>query len=135
MMGFKASPCRTGFAGVGEAGGRGRPCHGLSRIGAGGPSGQPGAHLNFSADQAPWAPALGAGRREAMYLPSASTSRAPNTLAPYLSMSVWGSLTIQSHFSVLAKTGSVTSMPPAIRSEEHTSELQSPDHLVCRLLL
>src|SRR5258708_30063196 len=25
--------------------------------------------------------------------------------------------------------------PVAIRSEEHTSELQSPDHLVCRLLL
>src|SRR5258708_23985156 len=25
--------------------------------------------------------------------------------------------------------------PPNIRSEEHTSELQSPDHLVCRLLL
>src|SRR5258708_31238497 len=24
---------------------------------------------------------------------------------------------------------------PDIRSEEHTSELQSPDHLVCRLLL
>src|SRR5258708_26230936 len=24
---------------------------------------------------------------------------------------------------------------PAPRSEEHTSELQSPDHLVCRLLL
>src|SRR5258708_9190522 len=24
---------------------------------------------------------------------------------------------------------------PADRSEEHTSELQSPDHLVCRLLL
>src|SRR5438552_14832752 len=24
---------------------------------------------------------------------------------------------------------------PASRSEEHTSELQSPDHLVCRLLL
>src|SRR5258708_21317052 len=24
---------------------------------------------------------------------------------------------------------------PACRSEEHTSELQSPDHLVCRLLL
>src|SRR5258708_26655677 len=28
-------------------------------------------------------------------------------------------------------TGSMT----AFRSEEHTSELQSPDHLVCRLLL
>src|SRR5258708_18164866 len=27
------------------------------------------------------------------------------------------------------------SVPPATRSEEHTSELQSPDHLVCRLLL
>src|SRR5258708_13557780 len=26
-------------------------------------------------------------------------------------------------------------MPKATRSEEHTSELQSPDHLVCRLLL
>src|SRR5258708_37164087 len=25
--------------------------------------------------------------------------------------------------------------PPEGRSEEHTSELQSPDHLVCRLLL
>src|SRR5947208_3971716 len=25
--------------------------------------------------------------------------------------------------------------PPASRSEDHTSELQSPDHLVCRLLL
>src|SRR5258708_18532737 len=25
--------------------------------------------------------------------------------------------------------------PPSSRSEEHTSELQSPDHLVCRLLL
>src|SRR5438552_12761902 len=24
---------------------------------------------------------------------------------------------------------------PLVRSEEHTSELQSPDHLVCRLLL
>src|SRR5207244_12460193 len=26
-------------------------------------------------------------------------------------------------------------LKPARRSEEHTSELQSPDHLVCRLLL
>src|SRR5207244_11643560 len=26
-------------------------------------------------------------------------------------------------------------IPITIRSEEHTSELQSPDHLVCRLLL
>src|SRR5258708_28582956 len=26
-------------------------------------------------------------------------------------------------------------LPRKLRSEEHTSELQSPDHLVCRLLL
>src|SRR5947208_12881700 len=29
----------------------------------------------------------------------------------------------------------VDSVPSCVRSEEHTSELQSPDHLVCRLLL
>src|SRR5258708_24493219 len=29
----------------------------------------------------------------------------------------------------------MSSMSVAVRSEEHTSELQSPDHLVCRLLL
>src|SRR5438552_13768980 len=28
-----------------------------------------------------------------------------------------------------------TRTAPPVRSEEHTSELQSPDHLVCRLLL
>src|SRR5258708_28313510 len=33
-----------------------------------------------------------------------------------------------------ALTGPAVSRPFA-RSEEHTSELQSPDHLVCRLLL
>src|SRR5258708_10230721 len=36
------------------------------------------------------------------------------------------------------KTSRKKARPPeaaAIRSEEHTSELQSPDHLVCRLLL
>src|SRR6266487_4992410 len=41
----------------------------------------------------------------------------------------------QSRFTV--KAGIVTGRPPltAARSEEHTSELQSPVHLVCRLLL
>src|SRR5438552_5786072 len=35
-----------------------------------------------------------------------------------------------------ARVTSVSSAsPPRMRSEEHTSELQSPDHLVCRLLL
>src|SRR5438552_13831963 len=32
-------------------------------------------------------------------------------------------------------TNSSPSSPESTRSEEHTSELQSPDHLVCRLLL
>src|SRR5258708_36469723 len=32
-------------------------------------------------------------------------------------------------------TTTATVLAHAIRSEEHTSELQSPDHLVCRLLL
>src|SRR5258708_31617082 len=33
-------------------------------------------------------------------------------------------------------TRKVIALPPfCLRSEEHTSELQSPDHLVCRLLL
>src|SRR5258708_28825537 len=31
--------------------------------------------------------------------------------------------------------GAVAVRRRALRSEEHTSELQSPDHLVCRLLL
>src|SRR5947208_3681485 len=31
--------------------------------------------------------------------------------------------------------GGPIELPCIIRSEEHTSELQSPDHLVCRLLL
>src|SRR5258708_7990562 len=32
-------------------------------------------------------------------------------------------------------TGNGMTVAAGIRSEEHTSELQSPDHLVCRLLL
>src|SRR5258708_21242848 len=36
------------------------------------------------------------------------------------------------HATVGQECGNV---PHIVRSEEHTSELQSPDHLVCRLLL
>src|SRR5947208_7939477 len=35
----------------------------------------------------------------------------------------------------VAAAGTPVGRAPARRSEEHTSELQSPDHLVCRLLL
>src|SRR5258708_11210082 len=34
-----------------------------------------------------------------------------------------------------ARRSSSAAQSPESRSEEHTSELQSPDHLVCRLLL
>src|SRR5258708_17528534 len=34
-----------------------------------------------------------------------------------------------------AQAGRRRELYPRLRSEEHTSELQSPDHLVCRLLL
>src|SRR5258708_16441387 len=40
--------------------------------------------------------------------------------------------------AAVLRSCSCTSLPETIaagRSEEHTSELQSPDHLVCRLLL
>src|SRR5258708_15152257 len=35
----------------------------------------------------------------------------------------------------LGTSGAARTAEPKARSEEHTSELQSPDHLVCRLLL
>src|SRR5207244_13387468 len=35
----------------------------------------------------------------------------------------------------VVRLAGIRSEEPASRSEEHTSELQSPDHLVCRLLL
>src|SRR5258708_27021305 len=38
-------------------------------------------------------------------------------------------------FGMPAQLPQTAITPPAERSEEHTSELQSPDHLVCRLLL
>src|SRR5690348_18388092 len=43
------------------------------------------------------------------------------------------------YFSFICSSGRRSTVPPAFstrsRSEEHTSELQSPVHLVCRLLL
>src|SRR5258708_22252696 len=54
----------------------------------------------------------------------------PSGFAPWLAQKAISSAT--THAIVGPRT------PPkslAFRSEEHTSELQSPDHLVCRLLL
>src|SRR5258708_27140223 len=38
-------------------------------------------------------------------------------------------------FEVAGSDGKYSAAEAKLRSEEHTSELQSPDHLVCRLLL
>src|SRR5258708_9070216 len=44
----------------------------------------------------------------------------------------WNSPLIPRHFAQFARARAKQN---SNRSEEHTSELQSPDHLVCRLLL
>src|SRR6185436_20797628 len=55
-----------------------------------------------------------------------------STLFPYTTLfrshRASGATAAQRRLQVLAR-------PTPMRSEEHTSELQSPDHLVCRLLL
>src|SRR5258708_39633021 len=49
---------------------------------------------------------------------------------------LWTTYKIAEMWGRMSKTRKpVTSCAAACRSEEHTSELQSPDHLVCRLLL
>src|SRR5690348_18444696 len=55
-----------------------------------------------------------------------------STLFPYTTLfrSIFGP-----HRIALGDGGDIGAVVAAIRSEEHTSELQSPVHLVCRLLL
>src|SRR5712671_1307849 len=56
-----------------------------------------------------------------------------STLFPYTTL-----FRSQKRFPVTPSCGRVSAScvwKPLLRSEEHTSELQSPDHLVCRLLL
>src|SRR5258708_28200229 len=49
----------------------------------------------------------------------------------------WKLLAVEGNGTVFVVDGNETLFEMAVlyRSEEHTSELQSPDHLVCRLLL
>src|SRR5258708_31854691 len=65
---------------------------------------------------------------------------------PYYNSVQMASLRSRNHFAVRALVSSLCAQlsgsggndagtGSACRSEEHTSELQSPDHLVCRLLL
>src|SRR5258708_19609543 len=47
----------------------------------------------------------------------------------------YGSVQILNGASLKVDGGQIAALLGGNRSEEHTSELQSPDHLVCRLLL
>src|SRR5258708_10868091 len=63
-----------------------------------------------------------------------------STLFPYTTLfrSFFCRMTAAMAMTIVITTRSLLAVPPgslARRSEEHTSELQSPDHLVCRLLL
>src|SRR5438552_5532426 len=49
--------------------------------------------------------------------------------------SIWIFVRSSTFLSTTAQTIRCAAAVTAKRSEEHTSELQSPDHLVCRLLL
>src|SRR5207244_12657389 len=48
---------------------------------------------------------------------------------------VYGTLRGRHDFEIAVEIVPAAQRPVYDRSEEHTSELQSPDHLVCRLLL
>src|SRR5258708_28850926 len=56
-----------------------------------------------------------------------------STLFPYTTLFRSWSTFARSHLG--GASIALRKSPPRLRSEEHTSELQSPDHLVCRLLL
>src|SRR5947208_7072697 len=57
-----------------------------------------------------------------------------STLFPYTTLFRSNS-TPAERFDTISSSQWIATGPCRIRSEEHTSELQSPDHLVCRLLL
>src|SRR5258708_28094967 len=59
----------------------------------------------------------------------------PISFNPFWSSSVDSVASSGTCTSVLPWHEKCTTSATPVRSEEHTSELQSPDHLVCRLLL
>src|SRR5258708_18700839 len=63
-----------------------------------------------------------------------SVARATGTLW-WLLAAVVALLSLTSIAALIAARSITRPLSKLVRSEEHTSELQSPDHLVCRLLL
>src|SRR5207244_13360653 len=69
-------------------------------------------------------------------LPISSSSQRPRTSAFRVPASRSSAISVWNKKWRFASRVILFSLPNrAARSEEHTSELQSPDHLVCRLLL
>src|SRR5258708_15553588 len=65
---------------------------------------------------------------------SALTKRVSATRRSSVFMAVYGlEWWLDDGVKIVSRVGGTNG--PVARSEEHTSELQSPDHLVCRLLL
>src|SRR5947208_10656165 len=64
-------------------------------------------------------------------------ARETSIVALEASCVAWGPARPAASASTVTAAGTYTvpAQSPQMRSEEHTSELQSPDHLVCRLLL
>src|SRR3989449_4526251 len=91
------------------------------------PTVYPSAQVNATQSAGSWTPAC--ARRFARGIPS---QRAVLTRFPPTSLLTHSSVTISSRESVRADSSGRVSVS---RSEEHTSELQSRLHLVCRLLL
>src|SRR5258708_10728742 len=60
-----------------------------------------------------------------------------STLFPYTTLfrSMTAIRPSRARCNSVSRASASRSTTPSSRSEEHTSELQSPDHLVCRLLL
>src|SRR5947208_4653777 len=58
-----------------------------------------------------------------------------STLFPYTTLFRSGDILATARLAAIAALKRTADWIPLCRSEEHTSELQSPDHLVCRLLL
>src|SRR5215216_5261126 len=82
-----------------------------------------------------WSMAIHAGRRRNRKASNASSSRTPSArqLPRYVAIPTASAPPNDS--SCPPSERPTASSKPRQRSEEHTSELQSPDHLVCRLLL
>src|SRR5438552_5240113 len=67
---------------------------------------------------------------------SSLSRRSRGGSAPYGSRAIWRGARCTSRSTSASTAGSPPgTSSPSTASEEHTSELQSPDHLVCRLLL